>query len=132
MEQNRHRRSIFEAALALYPHDVPADIPKVLERYAIVSQHEDAFGHGGGYWFLTSDDADRDLRASTEDIERHGYVPFLVIDLDTGCSYHVQSICALGALSNEPRHDFTSAAVVDVDVDRSPRTRASVLAERVR
>lgn len=125
------RRRVFDAVLALYPHDVPADIPKVLARYAVVSQHKDAFDDGAGFWYATSDAPDQDLRASNEDVERHGYVPFLVVDLDTGCSYAVKSIYALGALSGESRHDFTPLAIIDVDVDRSPRTRASSLAERV-
>lgn len=128
MEPSRRRR-VFDAILDLYPHDLPADIPKVLARYAIVSQHKDAFDDGAGFWYLTSGTPDQDLRTAAEDVERHGYAPFLVVDLDTGCSHSVQSVYALGRRSEESRHDFTSS-VADIDLDRSPRGRASALAER--
>lgn len=121
------RRRVFNALLELYPHDLPSDIPALLARYAVVSQHEDAFDDGAGYWILTTESPEEDLKVADEDVERHGYVPLLVVDLDTGCSYTVKSIYALG--QPDARHDF-SALVTQVELDPSPRARASGLAER--
>lgn len=126
---SERRQSVLDAVLARYPHDDPDSLPASLSRYLIVSQHRDSFGDGSGYWYEGEDDADQALRA-IDDVDEHGYAPFLVVDLDTGCSYQVKSSYALGVLSDDEGHDFTRLALLDVEVDRSPRARASSLAER--
>ena len=103
--ETSERNLALAAVLLRYPHDDPSQLPEPdaeLARYAVVSSYRDSLG-GVAYWLALTDDAAGLLEQAHADYYETGFLPFLVVDLDSMLSYDVDVSFALGAVTQDSK-----------------------------
>jgi hypothetical protein len=113
--QTVRRRTLAAIAEAFPPEEDTLRIDEALSeqvpapRYAIIQRDRTAAG-ADSYWIDLSDDAEETLRGLSCSFSEHGWLPFAVVDLDSGRSRYVDVRFLLGEESDNTRYDFTEAA----------------------
>lgn len=115
------RQAILDGVLARFPHEDIDSLEEQAGRYAIIQRFSE---DDETYWYDLADDVEQGLTACANDYIESKYIPFLIVDLDSGACTEVELAFRLGDVSSEDFSHFSSSAL-----DRSPRGRASVLAE---